>query len=127
MCRIALCIILLNCSIAASIPLLYVCFGFPAPHQWIEPFEFHTRDGNVYIAYYSDLLIQFLASATHPITVITALSFYLGICLYINAMVDDLKDQMEEIERMPRRRHHYYTEVSLRLMREIHFHGRIIK
>lgn len=118
--------VLMCCGATAMFPLAYVCFGYPEPHQWILPYELHTLlNGNVYISYYTDVFIQFFTCSIHPIVMITPASFYLGMCLYKNAMVADLAEQIATIRLMTKPK--LDKHILRRLKREIYFHRKIIK
>lgn len=82
---------------------------------------------NIYIGHLCDVMIQFCASTTHLIAVMTATSFYLGMCLYINAMVVDMEDQINAIEPILSQKKDHRIQISLIFIREIRFHCEIIE
>lgn len=82
---------------------------------------------NDYTKHYIDLVFELLASVTHPTVVITATSFLLGMCLYINAMVHDMKQQIDEVEAIIQNEQEHTNLISMRLIEEIMFHCQIIE
>lgn len=80
---------------------------------------------NRYIGYYGTLIVEALACSTHPAGVLSLASIYLGMCFYINAMVNDMKEQIIAIEAIQRKKSD--TTIYSRLMTEIQFHSDIIE
>lgn len=70
--------------------------------------------------FYADWTIQMLLTAIYLATIITILSFYVGISLYVRAMVADLAARMNNEDGA--------SEASLgRLIGEIKFHTEVLE
>lgn len=79
-----------------------------------------THMDNEILRFYADWMIQFLLTIFYLTTIITILSFYIGMCLYVKAMVDDLANQLND-ENYPS------NTLMSRLIGEIRFHSEILE
>lgn len=53
---------------------------------------------NIYTGFYVTLLVEFCSCIFHPLSILTSASFLLGICMYIDGMLKDLKNQIDRVE-----------------------------
>lgn len=65
-------------------------------------------------------MIEFWLTLFYLTTVITILSFYIGICLYVKAMVDDLANKLDDFNFLS-------NALVSRLFDEIKFHSEILE
>lgn len=83
-----------------------------------------------YMGFYIDWLIEVISSASGYAIVIMTASIYIGIFLYINGMVCDMKMRMKDLEsdfttKMPRHTTNHIRICSI-YVEEIEFHLNII-
>lgn len=90
-------------------------------------------DGNIYIRFYADWLHQTIASLSSVTMFNSSGSMYIGLSLYINGMVQDLKKRIEKIDvdstsigdKSPSPM--TQTEIWLIYVKEMDFHMEIIE
>lgn len=86
--------------------------------------------GNIYVVFFVDWLIQALGTAAYILSILSSLMYYLGMCLYIHTMVDDLKATLIGLEKSLQNQ---WTngiatrQIPLVLAGEIGFHKEIIE
>lgn len=84
-------------------------------------------DSNIYVEQLWEVMIQFGGATMHLTAVLTVTSFFLGMCLYINAMVVDMEEQINGIESILSEQKDHRIPISLKMIREIRFHCEIIE
>lgn len=114
-------------SLAAMSPVWYAIFGYPSPEHWRLPMETQCVEGQQknalkqtqihlkiisiqynndsslmgrdnYMGFFVDWSIEVIATTTGYMTVILSALFYIGMYLYIDGMVNDMR-----MELMPNR------------------------
>lgn len=142
------CMITFVFVIPAMVPVAYVMFGTPPPHQWTTVYGFRlvltlTRpqcygmscllfskigqfcrclalpsEMNVFFSYYMDWLNGLVSTVMYYIMLTTAALFFIGMCFYISEMARDLQASMAG-----------YNEATprQRMIDDIVFHQEILK
>lgn len=85
--------------------------------------------GNIYVVFFVDWLIQAVGTAVYMLSILSSPMYYLGMCLYIHTMVDDLKTNLIGLEK--RLQNQWTNDIATRqiplvLAGEIGFHKEII-
>lgn len=95
------------------VEITHVSNHFRSPITWL----------GIFTGYYVVLIAECVACMFHPFSVLTAASFLLASCMYINGMLEDLVDQIEriEVESLPQ------TEFQKQLLDGIRYHEEIIE
>lgn len=77
------------------------------------------------------LLVEFSACIFHPLSVMTAASFLLGMCLYINGMLKDLVYQIGLVDRdckqFTANPYKKMSRILQKMIKEIRYHEEIIE
>lgn len=95
---------------------------YPLPKSTL----FAGRWINVYLEFVIDFVVEFVACFTYYLFHMSAAYFHIGLCLYVNAMQNDLKLQLKEIHRnINDTKSSVGHEFEQRLASEIHFHTQI--
>lgn len=96
---------------------------FNFPHDSVP---FFANIPNLTVQFYADMTIQACTSTAFYTILVTAAGFYIGICLYVGSMVDDLRETLIDMEDnltnqydVDKFRRNYYKEVI--------FHSEIIE
>lgn len=98
-------------AIRSSNPFLFLCSDNSRSPLF-------ARIANVSIRFYGDCLIHMLLSIFYLTIIVTNLSFYIGLCFYVRAMVEDLKAQLNAAAA---------NASASRLLSQIVFHTEILE
>lgn len=89
----------LSYSSYALYPISYAIFNYPEPDNWLLPTGFNCllfeEIPNRTVRFFADWFIQLSLSIVCFIIAITIVSFYVGFCSYVEAMVKDLQQQLK--------------------------------
>lgn len=75
---------------------------------------------DVFSRYYIDWINQFLACAAYYVLLSAVVLFFAGMCIYIIAMVDDLRDTMNDLDVDA-------NTIGRKIIIEIKFHNEILE
>lgn len=95
--------------------LLGDCFSAP-------PFERITNATN---RFYVNLLIQTITVSACLYLLVALISFYMGICWYIDAMVDDIRLKVEDADGSSKDSDNFYMQSVY--VEQIRFHSDILQ